>query len=219
MIMLENQMTDYPPKAYIQNRVNWCWVVACKILGQRYKLIYPQWDFSAVDGQPNHHGVVTHDLNGLRLDAAGRYHNTFTVDVWQNSIVANLTGFNEGGNVKGDDEEKERGIKYVIAGSSEEKGILVSVRGGYKDTVSVFERYDTQIKLILSSQQYILANTVLDTGKFHTVVILDIRNDAVNIYDPWDGAVISSTIADVFYRGFKTCLGVGIVKWIQYIDT
>lgn len=228
MIKLETKKDDYPPKAYIQNRTNWCWVVACKILGQQYKSVYPQWNFSIMDNQStqnrhliqkHHQGIVTYDLNGLRIDAAGRYNHAFTVDTWQNAIVASLTGFHEAGNVKGDDEDKERGIKYVVTGSSEKNDISVITRGGYKDSISIFDQYDTQIINVIASKQYILANMVLDSGKFHTVVIIGILNDTIYLYDPWDGAVISSNITDVFHHGLKIRLGRGIVKWIQYIDT
>lgn len=27
---------------YIQNRTNWCWIAACKILGEQYKKTHPE---------------------------------------------------------------------------------------------------------------------------------------------------------------------------------
>lgn len=50
---------------YIQNRTNWCWIVACKIVGEQYKR-----NFTEVSFQPGYGGkeAAVSNLNGLRMD-------------------------------------------------------------------------------------------------------------------------------------------------------
>ena len=52
------------PQPYIQNRRNWCWAVACKILGQQYKYRHPQWNFSIVYDSQDLTDLLQEHLSG-----------------------------------------------------------------------------------------------------------------------------------------------------------
>ena len=219
------------PQQYIQNRRNWCWAVACKILGQQYKYRHPQWNFSIVydsqDLTDLPYGMVsrqwlnlcvpTEEHRGLRLEMAGCMRGVFTVDAWQRAIVMNASGFMKDEDISGDDQCKVRGMKYVITGNPCHAGISISTKGYYESEISVFEQYHKEICKTVSQKKCILANVMLEDYRFHTLIIMGMNRDHICLYDPWDGLLRAASVREVFDTGFQSSLGKGIVKWIQYI--
>lgn len=52
---------------------------------------------------------------------------------------------------------------------------------------------------------------------YHTVVLLEIKEEKVYLYDPWNGKLIGESAEKVFEEGFQMELGKGIIKWIQLL--
>lgn len=66
---------------------------------------------------------------------------------------------------------------------------------------------------------FLIGNAVLYPGGIcHSFAVLD-RGPVGEpvIYDPWDGSVGIHTAEEVFYTGFLSARGKGILKWVQYI--
>lgn len=151
---------EYMPEPYIQNRNSWCWAVACRIIGEQYKKLHPQWKFSILKEKKEDNkigmvsleeyekGVLTEEWKGLRIEAAGKRNGCFTVDSWQRAIVANANtaiGIGYEGDIGGDDEAKMRGIKYVIAGDIFCETIKIENLGYYQERENIFDKYREKI--------------------------------------------------------------------------
>ena len=232
-IILENDFF-IKPQPYIQNRTQWCWAVACRIVGEQYKKRHPKWKFSIlkenesedkvgeISSEEYEKGIFTKDEKGIRVEAVGKKEGYFTIDGWQRAIVANAnTGVGIGyeGDIAGDDEAKERGIKYVITGDIFCKEIEIENLGYYHEEESIFHQYKEEIMKVLKRKEYILVNVVLEEKQiYHTMVLLEIKRKEAYLYDPWNGMIIEEKIEDIFEKGFYIELGKGIVKWIQFVE-
>lgn len=176
-------------KEYIQNDSNWCWAVACKIVGEQYKRMNSNYN--------------------TRLYCT------------QRSIVMNANTIMPGmiGNFPGDDEAKIRGIKYVVTGDCNTDKIDVINLGTYDMQESLLDLYGEIIYKVFTSKNFIIGNAVLrPEGICHSFVLISMIENLVQIYDPWDGSTHMCDIQDVFKRGFVSARGIGIIKWIQFID-
>ncbi len=123
------------------------------------------------------------------------------------------------GDIAGDDEAKERGIKYVITGDIFCKEIEIENLGYYQEEESIFHQYKEEIMKVLKRKEYILVNVVLEEKQiYHTMVLLEIKRKEAYLYDPWNGMIIEEKIEDIFEKGFYIELGKGIVKWIQFVE-
>ena len=84
---------------YIQNRTNWCWAVACRMVGEQFKRNPPEFDIliplcgegngETGRGEEKEKGVRTDDRRGLRMDIVEWDGEFFRVDSWQRAIVMN----------------------------------------------------------------------------------------------------------------------------------
>lgn len=214
---------------YIQNRKHWCWAVACKMVGEQYKKLHIGYDFTIIgdssDGYGNvtayeyEHGVVTENPNGINF--ALQMTNELRIDAWQRAIVMNAnTGKNIGydGDIAGDDEAKVRGIKYYLTGDIYSNRVKVETLGFYDDAVPLLDRYKSQIVDSVSRQECIIGNVVLrNMNECHSFVILCISGDKVMLYNTADGDVVYCSIEEAFNSGFRSKLGIGVIKWIQRI--
>ena len=54
---------------YIQNRTNWCWVAACKVVGEQYKKNFTEFAFTLESPKTE---VAVSNLDGLRTDIVKR---------------------------------------------------------------------------------------------------------------------------------------------------
>ena len=54
---------------YIQNRTNWCWVAACKVVGEQYKKNFTEFAFTLESPETE---VAVSNLDGLRTDIVKR---------------------------------------------------------------------------------------------------------------------------------------------------
>ena len=90
---------------YIQNRTNWCWVAACKVVGEQYKKNFTEFAFT--------------------LESP---------DAWQSAIARNADFLHGGleGNFPGNDQMKMRGLKYVVLGDCESNLIQTITLGTYE---------------------------------------------------------------------------------------
>lgn len=216
---------------YIQNRINWCWAVACKILGQQYKRLHPEYSFSInkrnagnignVTEEEYRRGVVTKELDGLRLEYVRKENGLYFVDAWQRAIVMNVNSVKRGvdGNFPGDDETKLRGLKYVVTGDCESSIIDTISIGNFDSEKGLLHDYCEHITSAFESQNYLIGNAVLYPRMIcHSFVLLAwLPGDRIVIYDPWNGEISTYPAEMVFYRGFPSALGQGSIKWVQYI--
>ena len=124
---------------YVQNRTNWCWAVACRMVGEQFKRNHPGFDFH-IDRNGNKRTVMEDEYKrkvrtdvreGLRMDVVKWDGEFFYVDSWQRAIVMNANteypGFD--GNHSGDDAAKERGLKYVVTGQCDISLIQIACVG------------------------------------------------------------------------------------------
>lgn len=214
---------------YVQNRKHWCWAVACKMVGEQYKKIHPNYDFSIITKKPKEcgqvttfefeNGVVTNNLDGINWEL--QRGNEIKVDAWQRAIVmnANTTKYQGyDGDVDGDDEAKIRGIKYYLTGDIYSNKVKIETIGYYDDEVSVFDTYKSIIMASFQREEYVIGNAVLHGGReYHSFVIMCIQGKKVMMYDPANGEILYHNVREIFYDGFKNHLGTGIIRWIQRI--
>lgn len=52
---------------YIQNRTNWCWAVACRMVGEQFKRNYPEFDFHILSDQEENWHWEMRLLNGYNI--------------------------------------------------------------------------------------------------------------------------------------------------------
>ena len=62
---------------YIQNRTNWCWVAACKVVGEQYKKNFTEFAFTLENPETE---VAVSNLDGLRTDIVKRRNRIYFVD-------------------------------------------------------------------------------------------------------------------------------------------
>ena len=62
---------------YIQNRTNWCWVAACKVVGEQYKKNFTEFAFTLESQETE---VAVSNLDGLRTDIVKRRNGIYFVD-------------------------------------------------------------------------------------------------------------------------------------------
>lgn len=203
---------------YIQNRTNWCWVVACKMVGEQFK----RNKIETTNEQQYENRVVTYNMDGLRKEVAEWDGKNFWIDSGQRAIVMNSYIDNILGdeNVAGDDLAKERGIKYVVTGDCYSESIQVVTIGEFDVQDSLLSRYEEQMRAVFKRDGYMIGNAILfPKGICHSFVLLDWTEDNnILLYDPWDGSFDFYPVEAVFVNGFVSALGMGIVKWIQYIE-
>lgn len=214
---------------YVQNRTNWCWAVACKMVGEQFKRNHHGFDFH-IDRNGNKRTVMEDEYKkevrtavreGLRTDVVKWDGEFFYVDSWQRAIVMNANtecpGFD--GNHSGDDVAKERGLKYVVTGKCESNLIQIVNLGFFDSEESLLAYHQERICTVFQKGDYRIGNAVLyPRGICHSFVLLNWTLDnKVLIYDPWDGSYDLYPAGNVFDSGISTALGSGTIKWIQYI--
>ncbi len=176
-------------KEYIQNDTNWCWAVACKIVGEQYKRMNSDYDSQLYCTQRN-----------IVMNA--------------NTIMPRMIG-----NFPGDDEAKIRGIKYVVTGDCNSDKIKVRNLGKYDMKENLLNLYGEKIFKVLRSKNFIIGNAILlPNGICHSFVLMGMAGNMILIYDPWDGSIHMCDILEVFEKGFISARGIGVIKWIQFID-
>lgn len=220
----ENMIID--SMGYIQNRTNWCWAVACKILGEQYKKQYSEFIFSInkvgdVTEEEYKRGVVTNELDGLRMEHIRLENGRCFIDAWQRAIVMNASLTNRGvdGNFPGDDTAKLRGLRYMVTGDCESRLIDAVNIGRFDSENSLLHDYYEYILSAFEEKHYLIGNAVLYPRKVcHSFVLLAwLPEDRITIYDPWNGKIKNYPVEMVFYKGFTSILGHGVIKWMQYI--
>lgn len=219
------------PNEYIQNRTNWCWAVACRMVGEQFKRNNPVYNFTffydketVVEGAArldDINGLRLAELEGIRTDVVSQKAGAFLLDTWQRLIVMNANSEHPGldGNWPGDDEAKERGIRYVITGQCDSHLVNVASIGNFDSDKSILHNYYRQIRSVFAQNNYLIGNAVLYPKRVcHSFVLLDwTAEDKILLYDPWDGRFGFYTAADVFCNGISVPLGTGIIKWVQYV--
>lgn len=179
-------------KGYIQNRTNWCWAVACEMVGNQYK---------------------------ENIAYANIFAN-IAVDTSQEAIVQNVNTIMPGvlGNFPGDDEAKIRGLKYVATGDCNSELIEVATLGIYDMPECLFDLYREEIEEVFKRKNYMIGNAVLfPHGICHSFVLMGMSDNIIKVYDPWNGSLNEYSSEEVFKSGFQSALGMGVIKWIQYI--
>ena len=69
---------------YIQNRTNWCWVAACKVVGEQYKKNFTEFAFTLESPETE---VAVSNLDGLRTDIVKRRNGIYFVDARLKYVV------------------------------------------------------------------------------------------------------------------------------------
>lgn len=216
---------------FIQNRTNWCWAVACRMVGEQFIRNNPVYNFrfiydketvaESVVRLDDSNGLRLAELEGIRTNIVRQSDGAFLLDPWQRLIVMNANSEYPGldGNWPGDDEAKERGIKYVITGQCDSHLVHAVSIGNFDSDKSILHKYYRQIRSAFAQDNYLIGNAVLyPDGVCHSFVLLDwTAEDKILLYDPWDGHFDFYTAADVFCNGIAVPLGTGIVKWVQCV--
>lgn len=201
------------------------------MVGEQFKRNNQMFDFNiirerckqarAVTNQELKEGVITNNMDGLRLEIVRWNGKSFLVDAWQHAIVTNAhpNSIFCDGNLAGDDFVKERGLKYVVTGDCSSDAIQIANIGEFDARESLLFWYKNQIQAVFEQNGYMIGNAILyPQGICHSFVLLDWTvNDEILLYDPWDGNFHFFTVSDVFDKGFHTILGTGVIKWLQYI--
>lgn len=227
---MANKYQNYSAQ-YIQNRTNWCWAVACRMVGEQFIRNHTEFDsFTSLCGERNgemalwdeqEKGARTDDRKGLRMDVVRWDGEFFCIDPCQRAIVMNANtecpGFDS--NYSGDDAAKERGLKYVVTGQCDSSLIQTVSLGFFDSRESLLVHNQERIHAVLQRGDYIIGNAILyPRGICHSFVLLNWTVDnKVLIYDPWNGCYALHPAEDVFDSGISTALGSGIIKWVQYI--
>jgi len=176
------------------------------MVGQQYKRINTGYTF------------VPHEVNDILSE---KETDACAEKMWQCAIVKNANTVMPGitGNFSGDDDAKIQGIKYVVTGNCNSEEINVVNLGTYDMPDSLWNLYGEAIKAVLNSKNYIIGNAVLyPEGICHSFVLMDMTENMIQIYDPWDGNTGMYDIHEVFETGFVSAKGTGIIKWMQFID-
>lgn len=109
------------------------------MVGEQFKRNNPAYDFEVVYNKDNVvksavridciNSLQLTALEGIRANVVGQKDGMFLRDVWQRLIVMNANSEYPGlvGNWSGDDEAKEKGIKYVITGKCDSALVKVVV--------------------------------------------------------------------------------------------
>ena len=216
---------------YIQNCTNWCWAVACRMVGEQFTRNNPYFNFQFFHSEAAYmrkerelkqiDNTEWHSLEGIRMDMVQRENGLFLLNEVQRSIVKNANTIcpDCDGNWPGDDEAKERGIKYVVTGKCDSDLIQTVSLGFYDSEESLLDYYAEQIRNIFRHNGYIIGNAILYPKVIcHSFVLLDwTEEDKILVYDSWDGTFAFLLVEDVFCKGISSSLGNGIIKWIQYI--
>lgn len=203
---------------YIQNRTNWCWTAACKAVGERYKENHREFFFHPMYGIK---AIPACSLEGLRPDVVKMISGLYLMDTWQHAVSIHADYLHGGreGNFPGDDEMKMRGLKYVVTGDCESSLVQAVTLGNYDSADSLIRSHGGEIEQVFGKKEYLIGNAVLYPGGIcHSFVLLDWKqDDYIAIFDPWDGSIRSYRPEEVFYTGFQSARGRGILKWVQYI--
>ena len=216
---------------YIQNCTNWCWAVACRMVGEQFRRNNPYFNFQFFRSEGKYMGrerelkqinnTGLHELAGIRMDVVQKENGLFLLNEMQRSIVkyANTICPDCDGNWPGDDEAKERGIKYVVTGKCDSDLIQTVSLGFYDSEESLLDHYAEQIRNIFRRNGYIIGNAILYPRVIcHSFVLLDwTEEDKILVYDSWDGIFAFWPVEGVFCKGISSPLGDGVIKWIQYI--
>lgn len=217
-------------RQYVQNRIHWCWAVACKMVGEKYKESHPEYGFSIInDNKPFYgqvseeeynNGVPTSDINGInwRLQEDNKQ---VRVDAWQRAIVMNANtekyvGYE--GDVSGDDIAKERGLRYYLTGNSESREVRIETLGSHDSRQSLFVEYGDKLIYRLSNYEYMIGNMIIKEKRlFHSIVLIYMEREHILLYDPGNGEIIRCLQKEAFESGINCSLGRGIIKWVQMI--
>lgn len=216
---------------YIQNCTNWCWAVACRMVGEQFKRNNPHINFQISLDEGIHmerkrelrqmNNVWLTDLTGVRTDVVQKEGSLFLLNEMQRSIVKNANTIcpDCDGNWPGDDEAKERGIKYVVTGKCDSDLIQIASLGFYDSKDSLLDYYEKKIYDIFSCNGYIIGNAILYPREIcHSFVLLDwTKEDKILVFDSWNGLFSFLPVEGVFRKGISSTLGNGVIKWIQYI--
>ncbi len=216
---------------YIQNCTNWCWAVACRMVGEQFKRNNPFYDFRLNYGEEITEEDVVRTgysnilsfaaLEGIRTDVVRQKDGLFLLDEWQRMIVRSANSEHPGvdGNWPGDDTAKEKGIRYVVTGLCDSSLVEVVSMGNFDSDKSLLYYHYSKLRYAFLQNNYVIGNAVLYPKRVcHSFVLMDwTEEDKILIYDPWDGHFEFYTVADVFCNGISGPLGTGIIKWVQCI--
>ena len=216
---------------YIQNRTNWCWAVACKVVGEQYRKNHDGGFRSFNHGNKDTCGSIlqkyggitaTDCMEGLRLETVKNTDGIYYVDGWQKAIVMHANSMHRGvdGNFPGDDMAKLQGLNFVVTGECESSLVQTVSLGSYDSEYSILYYYHNQLKTVFKKKNYLIGNAVLYPKMIcHSFILLEWgQDDKIAVYDPWDGCVAKYTVQDLFFKGFPSAQGAGIIKWVQYIE-
>lgn len=219
------------PKFYLQNRINWCWAAAAKIVGLHYKNQHPYFGFTIEHPAPDPEqralgyvsppeltgGVRTQDLAGLCHPCERE--DGFYIDAWQRAIVMNTGGrFGEAGDLAGGDAEKMDALRFVVTGDPNTCEIRAVSLGQCDSATPLLDAYPELLGAQIQNQNWMIGNHLQETGQPHSVVLMPDEKGRVRLFDPWDGFSEVYTPAQLFRSGFLSSLGRGVIRWVQYIE-
>ena len=205
---------------YVQNCTNWCWAVACRMVGEQFKRNNPSFNFQIpheerlyIDEEMrmvHNQDIIFYYCTGVRTDVVWQENGLYLLDSAQRFIVKNANTIYPGcdGNWPGDDEAKERGLKYVVTGKCDSDLIQIVNLGYFDSEDSLLVHNVEQIRNVFAHNDYMIGNAVLyPKGICHSFVLLDwTEEDEILIYDPWDGTFAFLSVADVFCHGISSSL-------------
>lgn len=202
--MCMNAFAARAPQEYGQNKNNWCWAAASKIVAENNGGENPSISRSA-QVLTNIQGVHN-DYFGI--DSSGRY----TADGVQCAIVKYI--FKNDGDNGGSDGDKTSALQYASA-----KDMDIGTKGYYKNELT--SDMIIEINKDLMNGKYIIGNMTNSSYDYsHSVVIksYDSLNDSYDVFNPWDKTERAVSAAKLFHSyGYKYSGNqIGRVSWFQY---
>lgn len=191
------------PKANGQNKNNWCWATAAKMVAENNggaALSSTAQVLSNTGGLHSYGGVAYYGVND-----SGQY----TANGAQRAIVVYVKGSDADNG--GTDANKTSALQYASS-----KTMTVGTFGSYQTALSSSQI--TTIKNDLNAGKYVIGNLV-SGGYGHSVAILSYRSsdDKYRIIDPWDTTDYYYSSSSIFSTaGFPVFGSNGRIEWIQY---
>ncbi|MFV0496859.1 MAG: hypothetical protein ACK5L0_01640 [Candidatus Fimivivens sp.] len=191
------------PKANGQNKNNWCWATAAKMVAEKNggaALSSTAQVLTNTGGLHSYGGVAYYGVND-----SGKY----TANGAQRSIVVHIKGNdNDAG---GNDTNKQDALQYASSNT-----MSVGTFGNYGTPLSSTQI--NNIKTDLNGGKYVIGNMVAG-GAGHSVAIYSYRSsdDKYRIVDPWDTTDYYYSSNSIFSTaGFPIFGSYGRIDWIQY---
>ncbi len=210
MFIESNDTLQRAPHPNCQNKKNWCWAAAAKMVaahnsgGLKPEIDQAPQMLNNIDGRhKTYYGYGT--INGT---------TKYFVDGAQYAIVKQIKGSD--GDISGSVDDSVEALRHA---SVKEMDIGYI---GHQDYELTDDTIRNQIDADLKDGKYIIGSMLNDQGQYgHSVVIMAYSdsdsNKTYHVFNPWDGSERDISACDLFHSyGYEYAGGLGRVSWFKY---